>query len=54
MAAVGLATQQHQRLPVLRARAATLARQDPAYYGDACVALGPALLERSIDLCSKG
>jgi endoglucanase len=36
----------------LRARAATLAREDPTYYGDAWVALGPALLERLLDPCS--
>lgn len=32
----------------LRSRAATLAREDPTYYGDAWVVLGPALLERSL------
>jgi Glycosyl hydrolases family 8 len=36
----------------LRARAATLALQDPTYYGDAWVVLGPALLDRAIDPCS--
>ncbi|MGO9906428.1 MAG: glycosyl hydrolase family 8 [Solirubrobacteraceae bacterium] len=37
----------------LRTRATTLARQDPTYYGDAWVALGPALLEGSITRCSQ-
>ena len=37
----------------LRTRATTLARQDPTYYGDAWVALGPALLEGSITPCSQ-
>jgi endoglucanase len=37
---------------VLRNRATRLAREDPTYYGDAWVVLGPALLERSIDPCS--
>lgn len=36
----------------LRSRAETLAHEDPTYYGDAWVALGPALLERSLDPCS--
>ena len=36
----------------LRARAAALALQDPTYYGEAWVALGPALLDRVIDPCS--
>jgi len=36
----------------LRARAATLALQDPTYYGDAWLALGPALLEGSISPCN--
>jgi endoglucanase len=36
----------------LRARAATLAGTDPTYYGDAWIALGPALLDRVIDPCS--
>jgi endoglucanase len=37
----------------LRARATTLALQDPTYYGDAWVALGPALLDRSITPCDE-
>ena len=37
----------------LRTRATTLAREDPTYYGDAWVALGPALLEGSIDPCAQ-
>ena len=37
----------------LRTRATTLARQDPTYYGDAWVALGPALLEGSINPCAR-
>jgi endo-1,4-beta-D-glucanase Y len=37
----------------LRTRATTLARQDPTYYGDAWVALGPALLEGSISPCPQ-
>ncbi|MGN6871026.1 MAG: hypothetical protein ACTHMY_21750 [Solirubrobacteraceae bacterium] len=32
----------------LRNRAATVAREDPTYYGDAWMVLGPALLERSL------
>jgi endo-1,4-beta-D-glucanase Y len=36
----------------LRGRATTLALQDPTYYGDAWVVLGPALLDRTIDPCS--
>jgi endoglucanase len=36
----------------LRSRAATLAREDPTYYGEAWLVLGPALLERSLDPCS--
>jgi len=36
----------------LRGRAATLARHDPTYYGDAWVALGESLLDRSLDPCS--
>jgi endo-1,4-beta-D-glucanase Y len=36
----------------LRARASALALSSPTYYGDAWVALGPALLERAIDPCS--
>jgi endoglucanase len=35
----------------LRARAAALALEHPTYYGDAWVALGPALLDGSISLC---
>jgi endo-1,4-beta-D-glucanase Y len=35
----------------LRAKAAALALSNPTYYGDAWVALGPALLERSINPC---
>jgi endoglucanase len=56
MAGAAAATAAGENAPArdLRARAATLAEQDPAYYGDAWVALGPALLDRSIDLCSKG
>ena len=38
----------------LRARAAALALRSPTYYGDAWAALGPALLERSIDPCMSG
>jgi hypothetical protein len=36
----------------LSARAAALAVEDPTYYGDAWVALGPALLEGSLDPCT--
>jgi endoglucanase len=36
----------------LRSRAITLALQDPTYYGDAWVALGPALLDGSITPCA--
>ena len=36
----------------LRGKATTLAMQDPTYYGDAWVVLGPALLDRVIDPCS--
>jgi endo-1,4-beta-D-glucanase Y len=36
----------------LRGQAATLAFEDPRYYGDAWVALGPALLDGSLDPCS--
>jgi endoglucanase len=35
----------------LRRRAAALAGRRPTYYGDAWAALGPALLDRSIDPC---
>jgi len=38
----------------LRARASALALSSPAYYGDAWVALGPALLERAINPCDSG
>ena len=38
----------------LRTRAAALATRSPTYYGDAWAALGPALLERSIDPCASG
>jgi hypothetical protein len=31
----------------------TLAMQDSTYYGDPWAALGPALLDRSIDPCSE-
>ena len=37
----------------LRARAASLARQDPTYYGDAWAALGPALIDRAISPCNE-
>jgi endo-1,4-beta-D-glucanase Y len=38
----------------LRTRATTMAVDDPTYYGDAWVALGPALLEGSIGPCAPG
>jgi endoglucanase len=37
----------------LRGRALALALSSPTYYGDAWAALGPALLERSIDPCNS-
>ena len=37
----------------LRAHAAALAERAPSYYGDAWAALGPALLDRSIDPCTE-
>jgi endoglucanase len=37
----------------LRHRAAALAARAPTYYGDAWAALGPALLDRSIDPCHE-
>jgi endoglucanase len=37
----------------LRARATALAREDPTYYGDAWVTLGPALLDGSISPCEE-
>ncbi len=37
----------------LRSQAASLAARSPTYYGDAWAALGPALLERSIDPCES-
>ena len=37
----------------LRKRAGELSLRTPTYYGDAWVALGPALLERSIDPCAE-
>jgi endoglucanase len=37
----------------LSSRATLLAREDPTYYGDAWVALGPALLEGSINPCAQ-
>jgi hypothetical protein len=37
----------------LSRRAAALARDAPTYYGNAWAALGPALLERSIDPCAS-
>jgi hypothetical protein len=37
-----------------RARASALALSSPTCYGDAWVALGPALLERAIDPCESG
>jgi hypothetical protein len=37
----------------LSTRAAKLALRSPTYYGDAWAALGPALLERSIDPCTS-
>ena len=37
----------------LRARATALAREDPTYYGDAWVTLGPALLDGSISPCDE-
>lgn len=36
----------------LHSRAAALAGEEPTYYGGAWMALGPALLERSLDPCS--
>ena len=51
-AAAATAAGDAQSAGALRARAATLALQDPTYYGDAWVALGPALLDRAIDPCS--
>ena len=38
---------------LLRARTASLAERAPSYYGDAWAALGPALLDRSIDPCTE-
>jgi endoglucanase len=37
----------------LRDRAAALARRDPTYYGDAWAALGPALLDGTINQCRR-
>jgi endoglucanase len=37
----------------LHTRATRLAQQDPTYYGDAWVALGPALLDGSISPCAQ-
>jgi len=37
----------------LRARAGALALADPTYYGDAWMALGPALLEGSLNPCAQ-
>ncbi len=51
-AAAATAAGDAQSAGALRARAATLALQDPTYYGDAWLALGPALLDRAIDPCS--
>lgn len=51
-AAAATAAGQDSAARALRGRAATLALQDPSYYGDAWVVLGPALLDGSIDPCS--
>jgi len=51
-AAAATAAGDNAAAAALRARAATLASQDPTYYGDAWVVLGPALLDRAIDPCS--
>ena len=50
-AAAATAAGDHAAAGRLRDRAAALAAHSPTYYGDAWVALGPALLDGSIDPC---
>jgi endoglucanase len=52
-AAAATAADERSAARELRARAAALALGDPTYYGDAWVALGPALLDSSISLCNE-
>ena len=52
-AAAATAAGDHTAARDLRARAIALAREDPTYYGDAWVALGPALLEGSLNPCGE-
>jgi endo-1,4-beta-D-glucanase Y len=52
-AAAAVAAGENSAASALRARAATLALEDPTYYGDAWVVLGPALLDGTIDPCAR-
>jgi len=52
-AAAATAAGEQNAARALRARATALAREDPTYYGDAWVALGPALLDGLISPCNS-
>jgi endoglucanase len=52
-AAAAAAAGDQQRSRSLRERAAEQARSTPTYYGDAWLALGGALLDRSLDPCKE-